>query len=527
MMSACAIDISDQSIKYGELTPSYYGPRLLKYGKEKIPEGVVVSGNIIMQDELVNLLKKIKEKENLYFIRVSLPEEQTYLFNLSLPKVSDSNIREMILLQIEEHIPLKAPDSVFDYNIIAEEEKNITVEVVATSNSTIEKYLSVFEKSGLVPVSFEIEAQAIARAVIPSGDKSPVMIVDFGNATTGVSVSQNGRVLITTTLSIGGRDLTNMIAKNFLLSFEEAEKMKQKYGLNQGSEAQNIFPAILNGISVLRDEINKQYVYWGTHNGDEDNEQISRIILCGGDANLAGLADYLEMSMKIKVENANAWVNILNIEESIPQMPFEESLSYATVIGLSLGSFLYKSQPVINVLPYKEKKILRREYWTRFFTLALNLIALAGVIATFLLFPSYFFSKTKENLINSRLETFNKENPDLSKNNINNITDDINLKLEILNKAGIPYSIGDKIFGNILSSRTEGITFSQIFFRKEKSENVGILSLEIYGNAVDRYSLRNFKTSLDNNPNFGEINLPISDFLEKTNLNFNISIKMK
>jgi cell division ATPase FtsA len=91
-------------------------------------------------------------------------------------------------------------------------------------------------------------------------------------------------------LAIGGIDLTNMIAKSFSLSFEEAEKMKQDYGLNEGAKAQNIFTAILNGISVLRDELDKQATYWETHNtNNSKHEKLNRIILCGGDANLAGL----------------------------------------------------------------------------------------------------------------------------------------------------------------------------------------------------------------------------------------------
>ncbi|MFA5773559.1 MAG: pilus assembly protein PilM [Candidatus Paceibacterota bacterium] len=531
-MNSCAIDISDQSIKYGELITTTSGLRLGKYGKEKIPEGVVVSGKIEKEEELISILKKIKEKENLHFIRVSLPEEQMYLFTLSLPKTGNDDLREIILLQIEEHIPLKAPDSLFNYDIISEDNQNILVEVVAMARVTIESYLSVFNRAGLVPISFELEAQAIARAVIPNCDTNPVMIVDFGDTKTGISISNNGRVFLTTTLSIGGIDLTNMIAKNFSLSFLEAEKMKHEYGLEEGSKAKDIFPAILNGISVLRDEMDKQYVYWGTHNNSNNtkNSQINHIILCGGDANLAGLADYLELSMKIKVENANVWVNILNTENSVPEMSFEESLGYATVLGLALGGYMYKLQSVINILPHKEKRFLRREYWMRFFTIMLNFVALMGVLATFLLFPSYFLSQSKENLFESRLEIFNKENPDLTNSNIDKIISDINSRLEMLNKAETPYQVSDKVLNNILSSRTSGITFSQILFNKTttiKKVTTNTSILEVHGVANNRDSLRNFKTALDNNPNFSEVNLPISNFLEKSDLNFTISITIK
>ncbi len=527
-MDTCAIDISDQSIKYGELIATSAGLRMGKYGKEMIPNGAVISGKIEKEEELVKILKKIKDKEKIHYIRLSLPEEQMYLFTLSLPKTGNDNIRDMILLQIEEHIPLKATDSLFDYDVIKEDDQNTLVEVVAIAAATMDSYLSVFDKAGLVPVSFELEAQATARALILVGDNNPVMIVDFGDTKTGISISNNGRVFLTTTLSLGGVDFTNMIAKNFSLSFDEAEKMKHEYGIDKGSKAEDIFPAVLNGLSVLRDEINKQYVYWGTHNSNNtEHNQINHIILCGGDANLAGLAEYLELSMKIKVENANVWVNILNTENSIPEMTFEESLSYATVLGLALGGYMYKTQSVINILPKEEKVFLKKEYWMRFFTMCLNLVAIVGVIAIILLLPTYFLSQSKEMFVEDSLAIFNKENRELSSDNIDKTINDINSKLSILDKEGAPYLVSDKIIDDILASQTPGITFSQILFNKQITKILGSSSLEIHGVATNRDTLRSFKTNLDNNPNFSEVDLPISNFLEKTNLPFTISIIIK
>jgi len=522
-MNSCGIDISDQSIKYGELIMTTSGLRLSNYGKEKIPDGVVVSGKIEKENELVSILKKIKEKEKLHFVRVALPEEQMYLFTLSLPKTKDANLSDMVLLQIEEHIPLKAIDCTFNYDVISEDNESILVEVIAIANSILDGYLSVFEKAELVPTSFEIEAQAIARAVIPREEENTIMIVDFGDARTGVSISKNGRVFLTTTLSIGGIDLTNMIAKNFSISFDEAEKMKHEYGLNQIDKNPNIFGAILNGISVLRDELNKQYLYWGTHNTKKD-EQINHIILCGGDANLSGLAEYLELSMNIKVENANVWTNVLDTKNDVPEMSFEESLSYATVVGLSLGNYSYSKQPVINILPEGIKSSLLREYWMRFSTILFDLITFIAFSASLLLFPAYFFSQTKENLVEDRLALFNKENPELLNNNINKMIDDINSKIVVLNNNTNPYQVSDKIFGTILSTRTNGITFSQMLFNKKVGEDS---ILEVHGIAKDRNSLRNFKTALDSNTSFSSVELPISNFLEKTDLPFTVLLKIK
>lgn len=526
-MNSFAIDISDQSIKYGELVPTASGLRLGRYGKEKISEGIVVSGMIEKPDELVKILKSLKEREKMHFIRVSLPEEQMYLFSLHLPKTNAKDIRDTILLQIEEHIPLKASDVVFDYDIVLEKEASTVVEVVAMASNTVDGYLSIFDRAGLVPLSFELEAQAITRAVIPAGDMDPVMVVDFGDSRTGVSISNNGRVCLTTTLSFGGLDLTKMIAKNFSLSFEEAQRMKHEYGLDKVVDAEKIFPAILNGISVLRDELNKQLFYWDTHDHDKDEktqQKISRIVLCGGDANLAGLSEYLELSMKIKVENANVWVNILNTKDVVPEMTLEESLSYATVVGLTLGGYMYGPQSIINILPCQEKKILKKEYWQRFVAVFINLITILGALTIILLFPSYFLSNTRESMAEEQLRVFNEENPSLTTENIDKVKNDINIKLNTLAKSETPYQFNEKVLDNVLSHKISGVTFSQILFSKNGSDTQ---MLEIRGIAKNRDSLRNLKTALDNDPNFSNVELPVSNFLEKEDLNFDISILIK
>lgn len=522
-MDSCAFDISDESIKYGQLSNTPHGLKLTKLGKESIPEGIIVSGKIVDEKKIIDILKKIRIKEKLHFIRVSLPEEQMYVFTLSLPKIQNQDLREMIYLQIEEHIPLKAVEVVFDYALILEDDKSIMIEVSAVSSEIIEMYLSIFKQAGLVPISFEIEAQAITRAVVPRGENSTVMVVDFGYNRTGVSISYNGNVLFTTTLDIGGFSLTEMLAKNFSLTFDKAEELKRSYGLSATSKDNDIFPIIINGISVLHDELDKQYIYWKTHseNSGFAHKTIDRIILCGGNANLVGLAEYLEASMKIRVLYANAWTNISDMKLNVPDMSFEDSLSYVTVLGLSLGGFSLKTESVINVLPEDEKKSIRSEYLTRLMTVFLNLCIYVGILAVLLLIPSYLLSVSKEDMAEKELQEFNLSNPEVTTVNIDNSIKEINSKLSFLTKMDLNPEITNKVFGWILENKPKGINFSQMLYNRRTD---GALVLEIHGVAQDRVTLRDFKTILDSNPNYKEVNLPISNFLEKTNLSFTISI---
>ncbi len=340
-MPSFGLDISDESVKFVSLTVTKKGIRLGRYGEHEIPPGIIESGKIKDPKRLEEILSSLREKEGIKSVRVSLPEEQIYLFRMRMDKPGLQNIREGIELSLEEHIPIPAADAIFDYEIIDEDAVNLQLQVAAIPTNVIENYLSVFKNSRLPVQSFELEAQAISRAVVQDGDKDTYMIVDFGEKRTGIFIVSRGIVMFTSTLDVGGVMLTSMIEKNFKISFEQAEEMKITYGLQRNVENKEIFAVLLNSVSILRDEIVKHSLYWHTHKDEEgrNNPPISKIILCGGDSNLIGLTDYLSVSLKSKVEIGNVWVNIMDTKTEVPEINQRLALSFAAAIGLALGDF--------------------------------------------------------------------------------------------------------------------------------------------------------------------------------------------
>lgn len=337
------LDISDESLKFVELISQKNGVRMGRYGEQKIPAGIIESGKIKDPRRMEEVLTSLRRKQGIRFVRVSLPEEQVYLFRLRLEKEGLENIRESIELSLEEHIPISAKEAIFDYELVEEDEKSMEIQVASIPKNIIENYLSVFINSQISVQSFELEAQAISRAVIKKDDLETYMIVDFGQTRTGIFIISRGVVMFTSTLGVGGIMLTNMIKKSFNVSFEEAERMKVKFGLQRNTENREMFSVLLNVTSVLRDEIVKHFLYWHTHPDEEgkDHPKISKIILCGGDANLIGLVEYFSISIKSKVEIANVWINVTDGTKYIPEITFNRSLTFAAALGLALGDFEY------------------------------------------------------------------------------------------------------------------------------------------------------------------------------------------
>jgi Tfp pilus assembly PilM family ATPase len=65
------------------------------------------------------------------------------------------------------------------------------------------------------------------------------------------------------------------------------------------------------------------------------SQTVSKIIMCGGGANLRGLIPYLTTRLCKEVRIGDPWVN-LNLGKSLPIINKEESVSYATAIGLAI-----------------------------------------------------------------------------------------------------------------------------------------------------------------------------------------------
>ncbi|MGI9118192.1 MAG: type II secretion system protein GspL [Minisyncoccia bacterium] len=337
-------DISDQSIRFVELSRNNTSIILKKFGEEKIPPGVVSAGKIVNKDQFCNVVTNLRKKYNFSTVRVSLPEEQVYLFALEIPKVASDSIRQTIELSLEEHIPITAADALFDYDLVTENSENYIVQVQAVPEPIVDAYLAPLAEAGLAVVSQELEAQAIARAIIAPDDNGTYMVLDFGSTRTGVSFISKGVVSFTTTFDIGGATQTEIIAKHFNITNEQAEALKRERGLLRSGDDKDLFAVLLNNLSILRDEINKHYIFWHTHPNEygQSKPRVEKILLCGQSSNLAGFAEYLSASLKTQVVQTDAWVNIRTDNDYIPQIPKDQSLGYVTAIGLALSSFIKK-----------------------------------------------------------------------------------------------------------------------------------------------------------------------------------------
>ncbi|RPF48581.1 ethanolamine utilization protein EutJ [Hydrogenoanaerobacterium saccharovorans] len=111
------------------------------------------------------------------------------------------------------------------------------------------------------------------------------VVVDIGGGTTGLAILQGGKVIRIEDEPTGGTHLTLVLAGNFHIPFEEAEKIKQDY-----SRHREILPIVKAVLEKMSGIVNR-YI---------DKTQVNTIYLCGGTCCLTGIEKVFERETGIQ-----------------------------------------------------------------------------------------------------------------------------------------------------------------------------------------------------------------------------------
>jgi type IV pilus assembly protein PilM len=334
-MPACGIDISTDVIRIIDLVPHKDFFEVGIHGEEPIPSGIVHKGSVQDPIALASLLRDIAQKYSLSRAHVSLPEEQSFLVEMELPRVVGMDIKTTIELHLEEYIPISPSESIFDYVVVPSEKAGmITVIVSAFPETIIGQYLEAFRDTGIQVKSFEPQSQAIARAIFPQTTTHAYMGVDIGKDVTNIFIAKSGTVYFSAMLDFGGDHISVSLAKHLNMSQEEAEQVKITQGLLGGTDNDRVRSGMSPVLKDLSERITRYVTFWNSRHGGEN--VVKEIYLCGGGANLKGLSEYLGAEVGGEFFVANPWRNVAAFDVYTPPIVYEKSQGFAATIGLAL-----------------------------------------------------------------------------------------------------------------------------------------------------------------------------------------------
>lgn len=341
-LNAFGLDLSDRSIKVAQLKKKDGKTRLYAYGREDIPKGLIMDGEIKDKEKIAELVKKtlLNSKPNPIkskFVIYSIPEPKGFIRVVKLPRMEENDISDAIRCEAEQLFPIDINESYLDWQVLPNgNNKTMKILVAMVPSQLVDSYSSVMKSAGLKPVAAEIESVAITRSLINSKQSSkPILIIDLGKDRTGFIIFKNPTVQFTASIPICGNSFNKIISEKKGISEEEADKLRKKCGLGLSDEYKDVYKIIQPSLYEMIKYIEKLTSYYKEYFKLESD--IAKVVICGGEAKMAGMSSFLSLKIKKEIEKGNPWINIISSKDKeIPPISRNDSLVFVTVLGLAI-----------------------------------------------------------------------------------------------------------------------------------------------------------------------------------------------
>lgn len=340
------VDISDRSIKIAQLSRGK-SRRLLAHCTLDLPEGIMSNGVVKQQDRMQKYLREAMDSCNLpidkgylrRFNRVvvaSIPEMQSFLRVVEIPKMFEDEIDEAVRWEIAQHVPFSLDKIYVDWQLLngstrVSSNGKQEVQVGVAQKVVVDSLYETFRALDLDVAAFELESQAIVRSLISSTlrKKRGLLVVDLGGTATNVVIHDRGAMRFTASLQKGIQYLVSSLRP------DDVRSVTVDMGKMDTKTSDYLKPLMMPAMEELVKEVKGIVEFY---NGIDAKHEVREIIVTGGGSNAPGLDDaFLKYFSSVHVQRGNPWINILvGRHTARPPMEIKESARFTTALGLAL-----------------------------------------------------------------------------------------------------------------------------------------------------------------------------------------------
>jgi type IV pilus assembly protein PilM len=324
------LDIGSHSIKLVDLAEIKGGYRLKQFAMAPLPADVIVDGAVMDSGSIIEVVRdmisehKIKKNK----VALSISGFSVIIKQVTVNFMSEEELAESIQWEAAQYIPFDMEEVNIDFQILGENRDNsdlMDVLLVAAKKEIINDYETLMTESGLETHIIDVDSFAVETMyenLFGIQDDEVVALINIGANTVNFNITKGPISLLTRDVSMGGKQLTEEIQKQYNLQYEEAEALKLA-SPDRWAEYSQFDRLIQNTCDMFAMEIQRSLDFFYANFPDE---QVGRLGLCGGAAKTQGLLEHLQR--KVGIETV-----LINPFESISFSPREFDEHYLTTVG--------------------------------------------------------------------------------------------------------------------------------------------------------------------------------------------------
>lgn len=366
------------------------GPELLNYGVADL--GIEPDSNQDTSAFIVTAVRDIMREQGIRSapLMMTVSGQSVFPRFVKLPPVASDKIYQIVQYEAEQNVPFPMDEVVWDYQLIGEDEDDLSVMLVAAKIESVRQVTDAVSATGMEPEIVDVAPMALYNSVrynYPDLDGC-TMVLDIGARASSLIFFEGARIF-SRSIPVAGNAITQELAKEFDLSFEEAEELKLQHafvafgGVYAGPDsevADRVSKIVRNVVTRLHAEVNRSINFYRSQ---QQGDPPSLVLMTGGSSVIPHMDTFFREKLKVQVEYLNPFSGVA-VNEAVDTDRVSADLQWLAVpVGLALRRSL--SCPIeIDLMPPElvKKKTFRRRQ--PFFGLAA-----AGVIMIVLCWSVY------------------------------------------------------------------------------------------------------------------------------------------
>lgn len=261
--SVIGFEVDTAEIRAIELTKSNGAYSVLACGKIPLPAGTIEEGFIRNADEFNKALAELLQNGNFKSndVVVGVNNENVIMRYASFPKVPEDKLRNMVLLQAQEFIPIPVQEMEIDYVIAGEslndeEQPVVNVLLVAARRNMLEQLITVLGASILQVVDIDASVLSVCRGLAPMTVGKKYALLNMTDDILNFLVIKDSEISMVRSITIPER---------------AADAVKSVFSQETETVPQEDLEAVG---SMLASETNSSVSYYAMQNMAEPIEQI-------------------------------------------------------------------------------------------------------------------------------------------------------------------------------------------------------------------------------------------------------------
>lgn len=351
MQRVIGLDIGSYSIKAVEILNTLKSYEIVNFYENVVPH----LDGVPMDAVAPGCMEQLFRENNLTADRIvtAMPGQFISSRVMSFGFTDPRKIETAVFADIESAVPFDMDEMVWDHQVLGQINNQSVALAVMTRKAFLRSFLDLLQRINIDPKIVDIDSLAFYNlsSYMPAEPGECYGMVDVGHEKTSVCIVRDGVLRMFRSINLGGRYITEFLARDLEVSFQEAQRIKHQVSRimcaedrasDLSGDERMVVERMTLATNAIIKELGRTFYAFKTW----DKGPISKIYLSGGTSIIQNLDKFIEDQLEVKALPCR--LDSTDLKLSIDTKEHAAILPQSVAIGIRTVSTL-KNHSQINL----------------------------------------------------------------------------------------------------------------------------------------------------------------------------------